>query len=91
MSKRHVYPEDSIAIISRFFTAVDVLGATGKLKEKEGYSRKQGINPANFRAQKMDDNKGHFQVGWLVPLSKDFHIPSEGLMPGYGEMFKIER
>lgn len=91
MSKTRVYSEDSIAIISRFFAAIDALRAMGKLKGKESYPRTYGIDPANFRAQKKDHNKGHFQVGWLVPLIKDFHISSDWLMLGYGEMFKDEQ
>lgn len=88
MSRTRVYTEDTIAIISRFFAAIDALIAMKKLKSMGTYCRLYGIDKSNFYAQKRDYNKGHFQVSWLVPLAKDFNVSSDWVLLGKGEMFK---
>lgn len=88
MSRTRVYTDDTIAIISRFFAAIDALIAMKKLKAKGTYCRLYGIDKSNFYAQKRDYNKGFFQVSWLVPLVKDFNISSDWILQGKGEMFR---
>lgn len=88
MSRTRVYSEDTIAIISRFFAAIDALIAMKKIRGKATYCRLYGIDRANFNAQKKDFSKGHFQVSWLVPLVKDFNISSDWILIGKGSMFK---
>ena len=58
MSRTRVYTDDTIAIISRFFAAIDALIAMKKLKAKGTYCRLYGIDKSNFYAQKRDYNKG---------------------------------
>lgn len=88
MSRTRVYTDDTIAIISRFFAAIDALIAMKKFRGKATYCRMYGIDRANFNAQKKDYNKGFFQVSWLVPLIKDFNISSDWILIGKGEMFR---
>lgn len=88
MSKTRVYTDDTIAIISRFFAAVDALVAMKKIKGRATYCRLYGIDRANFNTQKKDLSKGFFQVSWVVPLVKDFNVSSDWILLGRGEMFR---
>lgn len=87
MSRTRVYSDDTIAVISRFFAAIDALVAMKKIQGKATYCRIAGINRLNFDTQSKDYNRGFFQVSWLVPMVRDFGISSDWLLLGKGKMF----
>lgn len=87
MSRTRVYTDDTIAIISRFFAAVDALVAMKKIKGKASYCRIADINRLNFDSQSKDYTKGYFQVSWLIPMVRDYNISSDWILLGKGEMF----
>lgn len=88
MSRTRVYTDDTIAIISRFFAAIDALVAMKKIRGKATYCRIANINRLNFDTQSKDYSRGFFQVSWVIPLIKDFNISSDWLLLGKGDMFK---
>ncbi|MGK4223109.1 hypothetical protein [Parabacteroides distasonis] len=88
MSRTRVYSDDTIAVISRFFAAIDALVAMKKIRGKATYCRIANINRLNFDTQSKDYSRGYFQVSWVIPLIKDFNISSDWLLLGKGDMFK---
>ncbi len=88
MSRTRVYSDDTIAVISRFFAAIDALVAMKKIRGKATYCRIANINRLNFDTQSKDYSRGFFQVSWVIPLIKDFNISSDWLLLGKGDMFK---
>lgn len=88
MSRTRVYTDDTIAVISRFFAAVDALIAMKKFRGKASYCKLAEIDRANFNAQRKEYNRGFFQISWLIPLVRDFGVSSDWILLGKGDMFK---
>lgn len=90
MSRTRVYTDETIAVISRFFAAIDALIAMKKIRGKATYCRIANINRINFDTQSKDYSRGFFQVSWLIPLVKGFNVSSDWLLLGKGDMFRKE-
>lgn len=88
MSRTRVYSDDTIAVISRFFAAIDALVAMKKIRGKATYCRIANINRLNFYSQSKDISKGYFQVSWLIPMVRDYNISSDWILLGKGDMFR---
>lgn len=87
MSKRRVYTDETLAIMDRYFHAIEVCRERGLLKSMADYFRECDIDSPHFYTQRNDRNRGFFEVGWLVPLIRDCHVSSYWLMTGIGDMF----
>ncbi len=88
MSRRRVYREETIAIIERFFTALDALIETKAIRGLNTYCNKYSIDSRHIYAQRKDLNKGFFEVYWILPMISDFNVSSNWLLFGKGPMFK---
>lgn len=87
MSRRRVYSNDTLAIMDRFFIALDACMQNDLFKTLKEYFEKAEIEPPHFYTQRKDRNRGFFEVGWLVPLIKDCGVSARWLMTGVGSMF----
>lgn len=87
MSKRRVYSEDTLAIMERFYAALDVALQNKLIKNITTFCRDNSIDKGHFYAQRKDLGRGLFQVGWLVPLVRDCGVSSQWLLTGKGTMF----
>lgn len=86
MSRPRAYSQDSLDIQERFFSALDFLVNEGKMKNVYTFCRIAGIDARNFIAQKTNNTRGFFQVGWLVPLVNYYYISPRWLLTGKGKM-----
>lgn len=87
MSKRRVYSEDTLAIMERFFMAIEECRKTKLVASYTDFCNEQGIDKAHFYTQRKDRGRGFFEVGWLAPLVKSCGISATWLLTGRGTMF----
>lgn len=88
MSRARVYHPQTIETISRFFEALDALIAKKAIRGYKTYCDLYVIDRRNLNAQKLNCNRGFFEVYWIIPLIKDFGVSAEWLLLGKGKMFK---
>lgn len=86
MSRRRVYSEGTLAIMERFYQAMDACKAE-KLISISDYCKDNGIEKPHYYMQRKDRNRGFFEVGWMLPLVEKYHISAYWLMTGKGQMF----
>lgn len=86
MSRRRNYNDDSLNVMRRYFNAFDTLRENGKIKSITAYCDKYHIDKRHFYEQRRDLYKGHFQVGWLHTIIRDYGISPLWLLMGEGEM-----
>ncbi len=88
MSKRRVYSADTLAIMERFYAAVDIAVQNKLVKNINVFCTENSIDRGHFYAQRKDLGRGLFQAGWLVPLVRDCGISATWLLTGKGMMFQ---
>lgn len=87
MSKRRVYKDATIAIMTRFFEAFDRCKEQKLFKSTTKYCEMIQADKAHFYTQRKDLYKGYFEVGWMLPLITDCGVSANWLMTGKGTMF----
>lgn len=88
MSKpRNISPVTKM-VVNRFFEAVDALIARGDLRGIQTYCDLYEIDKRNFYKQRSDEDRGIFQVSWMVPLVTEYKVSAAWLLTGKGTMFK---
>lgn len=85
MSRTRVYSKDTLAIMKRFFLAIETLRECNDLVLYR-FCEENGIDYRHFYTQRKDLHKGYFEVGWLLPLIKDYGVSSTWLLTGKGKM-----
>lgn len=91
MSRRRVYREETIAVMERFFKALEAVIETGAIRGVQTYCNDFDIDKRHLYAQKKDLNKGFFEVYWILPMIQKFGVSSDWLLFGKGNMFKKTR
>lgn len=87
MSRRRVYNDDTIAIMGRFFSALDAVLEHRIVKNMSQYCEKYNIDRRHIHTQRNDLGRGYFEAGWLTPLINDCGISAQWLLTGKGTMF----
>lgn len=87
MSRRRVYSQTTLAIMERYFAALERCRQLELIRNVAVFCDANGIDKRHLYAQKKDLGRGLFEVGWLVPLIRDFHVSTYWLLTGQGEMF----
>ena len=87
MSRRRAYSEATISIMERYFSALERCRELKMIKNVGAFCEENDMDKRHLYAQKRDLGRGFFEVGWLVPLVRDFHVSSYWLLTGQGEMF----
>ncbi len=76
-------------IMERFYSTLDVLIATKKIRGVATYCRQCGeIDRRNFVAQRKNLDRGWFQLSWLELMVKDYNVNAKWLITGIGKMFE---
>lgn len=75
-------------VVNRFFEAVDALIARGDIRGIQTYCDLYEIDKRNFYKQRSDEDRGIFQVSWMVPLVTEYKVSAAWLLTGKGTMFK---
>lgn len=91
MSRRRVYRDETIAVMERFFKALDAVIELKVIRGIQTYCNEFGIDKRHLYAQKKDLNKGFFEVYWILPMIQKFGVSSDWLLFGKGSMFKKTR
>jgi len=81
---------ESIAIIKRFYEAIDMLIASKVIRGKQTFTRQYDINRWNFHTVRQKPESDMFQLIWISHLVRDFGISAEWIMTGKGGMFATE-
>ena len=91
MSRTRAYRPETIAVMERFYQALDTLVATKTIQGIQTYCNEFEIDKRHLYAQKKDLNKGFFEVYWILPLIQNFGVSSDWLLFGKGELLKRKR
>ena len=75
-------------IMERFYSALDAIIESKKIRGVNTYCRLYEIDRRNFIAQRKDLDRGWFQVSWLQPMVREYGVNAEWLSTGFGRMFK---
>lgn len=86
MSRRRVYSVATIAVMDRFFVALESCRAHKILKVCD-YCDDNGILACNLYRQRKDRTRGYFEIGWCVPLVEKYGISALWLLTGLGAMY----
>lgn len=89
MSKPRAYSDESKGIMQRYFKAIDESLMRKRIKSVHSFCVNNGIVPEAFYRQRLDQSRGYFEVGWLVPLIRECNVSSTWLLTGTGSMFNI--
>lgn len=89
MSRTRVYKQDTLDIQKRYFDVMQELIDAKRLPGGlAGFCDTYGFDRRHWYAQKADNGKGYFEVAWLIPLIKYFHVSANWLLLGTGKRFK---
>lgn len=87
MSKTRNYNPDTLAVMERFFTAIEACKQQKLIKTVTTYCAECGIDAPHFYTQRKDRTRGFFEIGWAVPLIRNCGVSSRWLLTGVGSMF----
>lgn len=91
MSRRRKYSEETIAIMQRYFYALERCIELRLLKNMSWYCETYRIDKRHLYAQRADMSKGYFEVGWMVSLIEGCSVSPFWLMTGVGDMFSRQQ
>lgn len=77
-------------IMERFYSALDAIIESKKIRGVNTYCRLYEIDRRNFIAQRKDLDRGWFQVSWLQPMVREYGVSARWLITGFGRMFDKE-
>ncbi|MCC8175468.1 MAG: helix-turn-helix domain containing protein [Bacteroidales bacterium] len=87
MSRRRVYSPSTLAVMERFFTALERCIADGRVKNLYRYCMDNGIGHRHFYNQRADMNRGYFEISWAIPLVLAHGVSADWLLTGHGQMY----
>lgn len=86
MSRRRNYSAQTIAVMERFFEALETCANYKLVKNVSRYCDDNGIDKRHFFAQRQDLGRGYFEISWAIPLLS-CGVSALWLLTGKGTMF----
>lgn len=77
-------------IMERFYSALDAIIESKRIRGVNTYCRLYEIDRRNFIAQRKDLDRGWFQISWLQPMVREYGVSARWLLTGFGRMFDKE-
>lgn len=81
---------DSQEIVNRFFEALRRLIAEKKIRGKQTFTNRYGINRWNMITLEKEPSRDIFQPAWLTYLVRDYNISPRWLLTGEGDFYEIK-
>ena len=78
---------DSQQVIRRFFEALQRLKADKKIRGKQTFTNRHGINRWNMNTLEKDPGRDIFQAAWLTYLVQDYGVSPGWLLTGLGDFY----
>lgn len=88
MSRRRAYTDATLAVMQRFFAALDALTIEEGLTSYK-FCTQHNIDRRHFSQQKKDNSRGYFEVSWIISLCS-YGISAEWILFGKGTMKQQE-
>lgn len=79
--------EESIAVVGRFFWALNGLKDRGIIRGKATFAKKYAINRRHMWLLEREPWRGIFKPSWLTWIVRDYGVSAEWLLTGHGEIF----
>lgn len=73
--------------MDRYFIAVEACVKAKIIKSVSAYCAEIDTERNHFYLQRKDRSRGYFEVGWCVPLIRNYGISASWLLTGIGTMF----
>lgn len=80
--------KDSEEIVMRFFAALQRLKQDKKIRGKQTFTNRYGINRWNMNTLEKEPSRDIFKVAWLAYLVKDYNVSPLWLLAGDGEFYQ---
>lgn len=88
MSRTRVYLPATLDVQERYFTVMQELADSKRLPGGvNGYCESYGIDRRHWYTQRNNRVKGYFEVAWIIPLVKYFHVSANWLLTGAGKKY----
>lgn len=91
MSRRRAYRPETVAVMERFFKALDTIIENKMIRGVQTYCNDYGIDKRHLYAQRKDLYIGFFEIYWILPMIQKFGVSPEWLLFGKGDMFRKKR
>lgn len=79
---------DSQEIVKRFFEALYRLKTDRKIRGKQTFTNRYGINRWNMLTLEKEPERDIFQAAWLSYLVRDYGVSPMWLLTGKGDFYE---
>jgi len=79
---------ESQEVVRRFFEALYRLKADRRIRGKQTFTSRYGINRWNLNSLEKDVSRDIFQPSWLSFLVRDYGISADWLLTGSGDFYR---
>lgn len=77
-----------IEITNRFFQAIDIMKAQGKIKSLRAITERYGLNYGNFYSIRKNPETFILKPELIARLIEDYNVSSDWILLGKGQPFK---